>query len=68
MPLILGVFGILGFAVYEKFVPSQPVVAPRIIANRTAASIYFGSVITGVLVIHHHLPQKFNTNDAIELA
>lgn len=56
MPLILGVFGILGFAVYEKFVPSQPVIAPRIIANRTAASIYFGSVITGVLVINHHLP------------
>ncbi|TVY37613.1 Efflux pump [Lachnellula subtilissima] len=61
VPLILGVFGILGFAVYEKFVPSQPVVAPRIIANRTAASIYFGSVITGVLMFSqlYYLPLYF---------
>ncbi|TVY80962.1 Efflux pump FUS6 [Lachnellula suecica] len=61
VPLILGLFGVAVFGVYENFVPSEPVIAPRIISNRTAASIYAGSVIVGILMFSelYYLPLYF---------
>ncbi|EPE30143.1 MFS general substrate transporter [Glarea lozoyensis ATCC 20868] len=61
VPLILGIFGLIVFGFYEIYVAKEPVVVPRIMANRTAASIYFGSVITGILMFSelYYLPLYF---------
>lgn len=35
VPLILGLFGIVGFMVYEALVPNEPTIPLRLLKNRT---------------------------------
>ena len=50
MPLIIGVAGLIGFVLYEEFVPREPLIRLSIFKNRTAAVTYTGTVIHGMVL------------------
>ena len=58
VPLILGIFGILGFILYEAYVPDEPLVPLAIFRQRTAYVNYFGTFIQGLALwcLVYYLP------------
>jgi MFS family permease len=48
-PLTLGVFILLGLAVYEHY-PMEPMINPRWFSSLTASAAYFGSFIHGIIL------------------
>lgn len=49
VPLILGAAGIVGWLVWEYYVPDSPIVPLSIIGNRTAAAAFTGTLIMGIV-------------------
>ncbi|KAJ6090142.1 hypothetical protein N7486_008957 [Penicillium sp. IBT 16267x] len=58
VPLILGLAGLLGFGVYEAYVPAQPLIPPGVFSNATICLCYFGIFIHGLILwaIVYYLP------------
>jgi MFS family permease len=58
VPLILGVAGLAGFAIYESMVASQPLVPIVIFNNRTVSANYIGCFLHGVIMwsVVYYLP------------
>lgn len=50
LPLILGAVGMIGFVVYERYGPKQPLVPLDIFYQRTGLVNYFGTFIQGVVL------------------
>jgi ABC-type bacteriocin/lantibiotic exporter with double-glycine peptidase domain len=48
VPLILGLAGLAAFVVWEQHFTKQSLVPMSIFANRTAATVYWQSLITGL--------------------
>ena len=58
VPLILGVFGMVCFVLYEAYIPEEPIVPLAIFRQRTAYVNYFGTFIQGVVLwcLVYYLP------------
>ncbi|OCL09428.1 MFS general substrate transporter [Glonium stellatum] len=58
VPLMLGVFGLIGFIVFESSIPHQPLVRMEIFKSRTALANYFGITVHGMLLwcLLYYLP------------
>ena len=54
VPLILGVAGMICWALYEQFVAPHPLIPLRVMGNRTAAVTFFGTLTHGILVRYLH--------------
>lgn len=50
MPLILGIAGLVGFALYEAYLTSKPFIPVQIFYNRTTSTTYFGNVLQGLVL------------------
>ncbi|PSR83956.1 hypothetical protein PHLCEN_2v5560 [Hermanssonia centrifuga] len=50
VPLILGLFVIAGFMVYEAAIPAEPTMPWRILNNRTTISGYMGTAFQGLII------------------
>jgi hypothetical protein len=50
VPLIVGVCGLIGWAFYEHFGTSNPMIPLTVLRNRTASISYFGTMIHGIIV------------------
>lgn len=50
VPLILGLVGLLGFALYEVYFPSNPIIPPRLFRNRTTAVSFAGYATVGLVL------------------
>lgn len=63
MPLIIGVFGLIFFVVYEEKFAKEPVIRMDVFKNRTNAASYFGTVIHGMILwsILYYLPLYYET-------
>jgi hypothetical protein len=48
--LVLGVAGLIGWAVYEHLMANNPIIRLGIVGNRTAAVTYFGILSYRMLV------------------
>jgi hypothetical protein len=61
VPLILGVFGYVAFALYEAFLASKPIIPLVLFQNRTTIVSYIGTVITGLVLwcILYYMPLYF---------
>lgn len=61
VPLILGIFGIFAWVLYEIFMAKQPFLISRLFTNRTTVSGYLGTSIHGIIVsaIIYYFPVYF---------
>ena len=61
VPLVLGAVGCLGFALYEAFLASNPIIPLVLFRNRTTVVSYVGTVITGLVLwcILYYMPLYF---------
>ncbi|KAF8502520.1 iron permease [Gautieria morchelliformis] len=50
VPLIVGLFGIVVWIIYEALVPNEPILPLRLFNNRTTISGYVGTAIHGLVV------------------
>ena len=50
VPLVLGVVGLVGFVLYEKFVAKEPLIRLGVFSTRTALVNYVGTVMHGMIV------------------
>ncbi len=50
VPLVLGIFGLLLFVMYEIYVPKTPLIPLRIFCSRTAAVNYIGTLVHGTIL------------------
>lgn len=50
VPLVLGVVGLAGFMLYEKFVAKEPLIRLGVFSSRTALVNYLGTVMHGMIV------------------
>jgi hypothetical protein len=50
VPLVLGVFGLLIFAIWCVYCPAEPILRSSMFASRQAISIYLGTTMTGCLL------------------
>ncbi|KAI8977720.1 iron permease [Trametes punicea] len=50
VPLVIGVVGIFAWFAYELFVPSEPTIPFRLLANRTSLSGYIGTALHGFVI------------------
>lgn len=50
MPLIIGIFGLAGFVLYEEYVASEPLIPLAVFKNRSAAVNYTGTVLHGMIL------------------
>lgn len=50
VPLCVGIAGLVGFVVYERLVPENPLIRLNLFDNRTAVANYFGTVMHGIIV------------------
>ena len=49
VPLLLGTAGLVGFLVYSKYVPAQPLIKGSIFSTRTAIVSYLGTLLHGAI-------------------
>lgn len=58
VPLLLGVAGLIGFAIYEVFVPANPIIPLALFSNRTLTINYFGCFVHGMTLwaIVYYIP------------
>ena len=61
VPLILGIAGVAAFVVWEETFARQPLVPMSIFNNRTAASVYWQSLVSGLdmWAIVYYMPLYF---------
>jgi hypothetical protein len=61
VPLILGVAGLAVFVVWEQYFAERPIIPMRIFNNRTAATVYWQSLICGLSIwaCVYYLPLYF---------
>jgi hypothetical protein len=61
VPLILGVAGLAVFVVWEQYFAKRPIIPMRIFNNRTAATVYWQSLICGLSIwaCVYYLPLYF---------
>ncbi|KAI9737569.1 MAG: hypothetical protein M1834_009724 [Cirrosporium novae-zelandiae] len=50
VPLLLGIAGLVGFILYEKYVAVEPLIRLGIFGNRTAIVTYIGTVLHGMIL------------------
>lgn len=50
MPLIIGIFGLAGFVLYEEYVASEPLIPLSVFKNRSAAVNYAGTLLHGMIL------------------
>ena len=50
VPLVLGVVGLVGFVLYEKFMAKEPLIRLGVFSTRTALVNYVGTVMHGMIV------------------
>jgi MFS family permease len=50
VPLILCGLGLVGFVVYEEYVPSEPLIRMTVFKNRTAAAVFLQNFIHGIVL------------------
>ena len=58
LPLALGVCGMIGFILYEKYLAPDPLIRLAIFAQRTAVVNYFGTFVHGIVLwcLLYYLP------------
>jgi len=58
LPLILGVVGLIGWALYSELISKNPMIPLRILADRNAAIHYYGNFVQGLsqLAMIYYLP------------
>lgn len=61
VPLILGVFGIVGFVLYSTYISSEPLIRRSLFNSPTAITAYAGTLVHGVLVwsLLYYMPLYF---------
>ncbi|CAZ85142.1 unnamed protein product [Tuber melanosporum] len=61
VPLVLGVVGLAGFVLYEKFVAKEPLIRLGVFATRTALVNYLGTIMHGMILwsLLYYLPLYF---------
>ena len=50
VPLVLGVVGLAGFVLYERFLAREPLIRLGVFSTRTAVVNYLGTVMHGLIV------------------
>ncbi|KAL2829452.1 major facilitator superfamily domain-containing protein [Aspergillus cavernicola] len=50
VPLIIGIFGLLAFTIYESRYAKDPIIPPQIFQNRTASVSFAGSFLQGLVL------------------
>ncbi|PSS06598.1 hypothetical protein PHLCEN_2v3656 [Hermanssonia centrifuga] len=60
-PLIIGVLTIIGFIMYERYIPGEPAVPWAVISNRTSLAGYMTTMAHGIIMISliYYLPVYF---------
>ena len=58
VPLLLGIFGLVVFGLYEAYVTKTPLIPLQIFGNRTAAVNYIGTLVQGTILwcLLYYLP------------
>ncbi|PUU73291.1 major facilitator superfamily domain-containing protein [Tuber borchii] len=61
VPLVLGIVGLVGFVLYEKFVAKEPLIRLGVFSTRTALANYVGTVMHGMILwsLLYYLPLYF---------
>ncbi|KAG0640926.1 major facilitator superfamily domain-containing protein [Tuber brumale] len=61
VPLVLGVVGLAGFVLYERFVAKEPLIRLGVFATRTALVNYLGTIMHGMILwsLLYYLPLYF---------
>ncbi|KAG0138126.1 major facilitator superfamily domain-containing protein [Tuber indicum] len=61
VPLVLGIVGIAGFVLYEKFVAKEPLIRLGVFTTRTALVNYLGTIMHGMILwsLLYYLPLYF---------
>ncbi|KAL6299612.1 iron permease [Sparassis latifolia] len=71
LPLILGLCGLVGFMVFEAYVPKNPIISYTLMANRTSTSGFLQTMIlfTVILCMLYYMPVYFQAcKDASPIA
>lgn len=50
VPLLLGLFGLIGFIIYSIYFSSEPLIRGSLFNSSTAITAYFGTFIHGIIV------------------
>ena len=50
VPLIVGIFGLIGFVLYEKYVAAEPLIPLSLFHNVTISVAYLCTVMHGIVV------------------
>jgi len=50
VPLLLGIFGLVGFVVYSVYISSDPLIRRSLFNTPTAITAYFGTLVHGIIV------------------
>ena len=50
VPLIIGIVGLIGFVLFEKYVAPEPLIRLSVFGNRSAAVTYLGTILHGMIV------------------
>src|ERR1700712_1531058 len=61
VPLLLGVFGLVGFVIYSVRFSSEPLIRRSLFNSPTAMTAYFGTLVHGITVwsLLYYLPLYF---------
>lgn len=61
VPLILGVFGLIGFTIYSVYVSTEPLIRRTLFTTPTAIVAYIGTLIQGLIVwsLLYYMPLYF---------
>lgn len=61
VPLLLGIFGLCGFAIYSALYSPKPLIRRTLFASATAKSAYFATTMVGVIIwgVLYYLPLYF---------
>jgi hypothetical protein len=61
VPLLLGIFGLVGFVVYSVYFSSEPLVRRSLFNSPTATTAYFGTLVHGMIVwsLLYYMPLYF---------